>query len=102
MGGAEKLLGAGDTLFLSGEMSKPRRIQAPYVSESEVKKVVAHIAKNSAGQLTNEIDFSENAGKVGSGMDAIFSSMADEDEDEQPASNAAVSEIPKNIFFMIE
>ena len=75
-GGAEKLLGAGDMLFLSGEMSKPRRIQAPYVSESELKKVVAHIAKNSEGQLASEIDFSENAGKVGSGMDAIFSSMA--------------------------
>src|SRR3990167_1450122 len=31
-GGAEKLLGAGDMLFLSGEMSKPRRIQAPFIS----------------------------------------------------------------------
>ncbi|MDZ4227260.1 MAG: DNA translocase FtsK, partial [Patescibacteria group bacterium] len=29
MGGAEKLLGGGDMLFLSGEMSKPRRIQTP-------------------------------------------------------------------------
>src|SRR5665213_3822570 len=44
-GGAEQLLGAGDMLFLSGEMSKPRRIQAPYLSESEVKKVVAFIVK---------------------------------------------------------
>jgi len=38
-GGAEKLLGAGDMLFLSGEMSKPLRIQAPFISEIEVKKV---------------------------------------------------------------
>jgi len=85
MGGAEKLLGAGDMLFLSGEMSKPYRIQAPYISEDEVKKVVAHLIKHSAGTLTDEIDFND-AGKVGSGTDAIFSSMigegSDEDDDE--------------------
>lgn len=79
--GAEKLLGAGDMLFLSGEMSKPRRIQAPYISESEVKHVVAHIAKNSEGTLGSEIDFGE-AAKVGSGTDAIFASMGDEEEDD--------------------
>jgi len=59
MGGAEKLLGAGDMLFLSGEMSKPRRIQSPYVAEHEVKQVVKHIAVNHAHELTSEIDFSE-------------------------------------------
>jgi DNA segregation ATPase FtsK/SpoIIIE-like protein len=60
-------------LFLSGEMSKPRRIQAPYISEDEVKKVVAFIAKSNEGQLPSEIDFSET--KPGGGTDAIFSSM---------------------------
>jgi len=81
MGGAEKLLGAGDMLFLSGEMSKPRRIQAPLISESEVKKVVAWIARESEGQIPSEIDFTE---KVGSGTDAIFSSMTEEsDEDDE-------------------
>lgn len=44
-GGAEKLLGAGDMLFLSGEMSKPIRLQSAYISEGEVKKVTAHLAK---------------------------------------------------------
>ena len=84
MGGAEKLLGSGDMLFLSGEMSKPRRIQAAYISESEVKKVVAHVAKHGEGKLTNEIDF-ESAGKIGSGTDSVFSSMSnggDEEDDE--------------------
>src|SRR4029077_20844398 len=82
MGGAEKLLGSGDMLFLSGEMSKPRRIQAPFISEEEVKKVVAFIAKNSEGELPSEIDFSESANRAN---DPIFSSMAmesDEEEDE--------------------
>lgn len=37
--GAEKLLGFGDMLFLSAEVSKPKRIQGAYVSEKEVKRV---------------------------------------------------------------
>ena len=41
--GAEKLLGAGDLLFVSADTSKPRRIQGAYVSEKEVKKVVDYI-----------------------------------------------------------
>jgi DNA segregation ATPase FtsK/SpoIIIE, S-DNA-T family len=41
--GAEKLLGAGDLLFISAESSRPRRIQGAYVSEKEVKKVVDYI-----------------------------------------------------------
>ncbi|HTR18438.1 MAG TPA: DNA translocase FtsK [Candidatus Paceibacterota bacterium] len=81
-GGAEKLLGAGDMLFLSGEMSKPRRIQAPYLSESEVKKVVAWIAKNAEGTLPSEIDFTDS-GKIGGGLDTVFSSMADEEEEDE-------------------
>lgn len=41
--GAEKLLGAGDMLFLSAEVTKPRRIQGVYASDKEVKKVVKFI-----------------------------------------------------------
>jgi DNA segregation ATPase FtsK/SpoIIIE, S-DNA-T family len=37
--GAEKLLGMGDMLFLSSKSSKITRVQGPYVSEAEVKKV---------------------------------------------------------------
>jgi len=84
MGGAEKLLGAGDMLFLSGEMSKPRRLQASYISEEEVKRVVAHIAKQSEGQLPSEINFDETTQRSN---DPIFSSMGDaleasDDDDE--------------------
>jgi S-DNA-T family DNA segregation ATPase FtsK/SpoIIIE len=38
MAGAEKLLGSGDMLYLSGEMSKPNRLQSAFISEDEVKK----------------------------------------------------------------
>ena len=44
MAGAEKLLGHGDMLYLAGDTGKPRRIQGPYISEQEVKKVVNYIA----------------------------------------------------------
>lgn len=78
--GAEKLLGAGDMLYLSGERSKPSRLQSAYISESEVKKVVKYLVDNYADELTDEINFStENTSS------AIFSSIIDsdgEDEDE--------------------
>lgn len=38
--GAEKLLGRGDMLLLTAEMSKPKRLQGSYVSEEEIRRVV--------------------------------------------------------------
>ncbi len=80
-GGAEKLLGAGDMLFLSGEMSKPRRIQAPFISEDEVKRVVAYIIKTSDGEIPSEIDFTDK--NMGGGPDPIFSASLDDSEDDE-------------------
>lgn len=45
MSGAEKLLGKGDMLFLSGDTAKPERIQGPFISEKEVKRVVKYLAE---------------------------------------------------------
>lgn len=44
--GAEKLLGRGDLLYLSSGVGKPKRIQAAYISEKEIKKVVSWIKEN--------------------------------------------------------
>ena len=44
--GAEKLIGAGDMLFLSSKSNKITRIQGPYISENEVKRVVDWVAEN--------------------------------------------------------
>ena len=41
--GAEKLLGNGDMLYMSGDTSKPRRIQGAFVSETEVRKVTQYL-----------------------------------------------------------
>ena len=62
MAGAEKLLGLGDMLFVSAEVSKPRRIQSAFVSEKEVKRVINWIkssfakipSKESIGELMGE------------------------------------------------
>ena len=54
--GAEKLLGAGDMLYISGEMSKPIRLQSPFISETEVKKVVDYLVKNSEDEIPTDIN----------------------------------------------
>ena len=41
-GGAERLVGRGDLLLLTASSSIPRRLQAPWVSEDEVRAIVAH------------------------------------------------------------
>jgi DNA segregation ATPase FtsK/SpoIIIE, S-DNA-T family len=61
--GAEKLLGAGDMLYISGEMSKPIRLQSPFISETEVKKVVEYLVKNSGDELPTEIDMTADNSK---------------------------------------
>jgi len=43
--GAESLLGAGDMLFISSQLSKPKRVQGVYVLSKEVKKVVSFYKK---------------------------------------------------------
>jgi len=81
MGGAEKLLGAGDMLFLSGEMSKPVRVQAPFVSESEVKAVVKHIVKAYEEELPDEINL-EDVGKESVLFSSSVGASTGGDEDE--------------------
>ena len=44
--GAEKLLGRGDMLFLPPGTSKVTRIHGPYVSESEIERVVDYIKQH--------------------------------------------------------
>lgn len=41
--GAEKLLGRGDMLYISSELSKPRRLQGAFVSDEEIERVVTHL-----------------------------------------------------------
>jgi len=55
MPGAEKLLGKGDMLFLSGDTAKPRRIQGALVTENEVHDVVKFLKEQGdALEVNNE------------------------------------------------
>lgn len=46
--GAEKLLGRGDLLLVTADLSKPKRLQGSYISEQEIKKVADFIRKYNA------------------------------------------------------
>jgi len=66
MPGAERLLGKGDMLFLSGDSAKPRRVQGALVTESEVHDVVKFIKEQGAQlEVSNEqslqVDFNAPA-----------------------------------------
>jgi DNA segregation ATPase FtsK/SpoIIIE, S-DNA-T family len=54
--GAEKLLGRGDLLFVSAQISKPKRIQGSYVSSEEIRNVVKFIEKNNRIEKFGEED----------------------------------------------
>ncbi|MBU2566785.1 DNA translocase FtsK [Patescibacteria group bacterium] len=41
--GAEKLIGRGDMLFSTAELSSPRRIQGVYISDDEINRVVEYL-----------------------------------------------------------
>ena len=56
-GGAEKLLGAGDMLYSSGE-AQPERLQSAFISEPEVKKVVKYLADAYKDEISEEIALS--------------------------------------------
>ncbi|HPA25239.1 MAG TPA: DNA translocase FtsK 4TM domain-containing protein [bacterium] len=44
--GADKLLGRGDMLFISADLSKPKRIQGAYLSDKEIDNVVSYLKTN--------------------------------------------------------
>ncbi len=80
-GGAEKLLGAGDMLYLSGEMSKPVRLQSAFVSEKEIKKVVSYLTKE-YGDLSSDITFATSASDDKSSLFDSVEEDSREDGDE--------------------
>lgn len=46
MPGAELLLGRGEALFTSAETARPKRLQAPFVSDEEIEKIVEAVKDN--------------------------------------------------------
>ena len=71
--GAERLIGKGDMLMLAASSSHPQRLQAPWVSEEEVRKVVGHWLRQ--GNADFATDFEQGVSKAAR-------ALAQEDEDE--------------------
>jgi S-DNA-T family DNA segregation ATPase FtsK/SpoIIIE len=70
-GGADKLIGHGDMLFLHANSSKARRIQGAWVNEKEVSAVVAHARRQGEpayieGVTVEEVSTSTGGGAGGS------------------------------------
>lgn len=69
-GGADKLLGRGDMLFLDSTASVLKRIHGAYVSDEQIEKVVSHIRSQ---QAVEYLDISEDA--------SLDSDVSPEDEE---------------------
>lgn len=78
--GAEKLLGAGDMLFMSGDMSKPSRVQSAFISETELKKMTEYLITHYEGQGGLPIDMSPEA--VMDKNSTFEASLEDEGQDD--------------------
>jgi S-DNA-T family DNA segregation ATPase FtsK/SpoIIIE len=67
--GAERLIGKGDMLLLTASSSVARRIQGPWVAESEVRTVVAHWQRQRSAEYVVGIAGDENSARGGEGLD---------------------------------
>lgn len=98
--GAEKLLGHGDLLFLSAELSKPKRIQGSYITEEELKSVVDFIKTNNKVEMPAESpegDGEENIDKAGpitpAGFDHFINASGESDEEEDDLLDEALATV---------
>ena len=73
--GAERLIGKGDMLLLTASSNIPRRLQAPWVSEDDVRKVVAHW--HAQGGTTEPVVGIENIEELPGGIEGV-----DDDDDD--------------------
>lgn len=76
--GAEKLLGAGDMLYSSGEMAQPQRVQSAFISENEVKSIANYLKTRYKDELPDGLNLGD--GSISSDK-SIFSSSLDDDSE---------------------
>jgi DNA segregation ATPase FtsK/SpoIIIE, S-DNA-T family len=77
--GAEKLVGKGDMLLLPGNSNVSQRIQGSFVSEEEVRKVVAHWRRQAPEvEYVSGVEGEDDA----AGGHSFFGTSSDGDDDE--------------------
>jgi len=86
-GGAEKLLGAGDMLWSSGD-AQPERLQSAFISEPEVKKVVKYLADQYRDEIIGEISLSQ--GSISADKSIFESTLDDKDNDDEMYEEARI------------
>ncbi|HEU4488746.1 MAG TPA: DNA translocase FtsK, partial [Actinomycetota bacterium] len=67
-GGADKLVGRGDMLFLHANASKPARIQGSWVQEKEIAAVVGHVRRQAEPAYDEAITEQEPSSAIGEGF----------------------------------
>jgi len=73
--GAERLIGQGDMLLAMASSNVPRRIQGAWVSEDEVRKVVAHWRRQATPQYVEGVEGDDN-------LPGTSSRLYDDDDDD--------------------
>jgi S-DNA-T family DNA segregation ATPase FtsK/SpoIIIE len=66
-GGADKLIGHGDMLFLHANSSKPQRIQGAWVTEKEIAAVVGHCRRMAQPNYVEGVTAEEPSGLASPG-----------------------------------
>jgi S-DNA-T family DNA segregation ATPase FtsK/SpoIIIE len=79
--GAEKLVGKGDMLLLPGNTNVAQRVQGSWVTEEEVRTVVAHWRRQ-APEVVYVSGIDGEAGASGSGSGLVGGTTGDEDDDD--------------------
>ncbi len=81
-GGAEKLLGMGDMLYLPLGASKPIRVQGTYVKDSEIANIIEFIKKDYTATYNEEMISSMEQIASATSKGSSSSSNGDEQKDE--------------------
>jgi len=76
-GGAEQLLGMGDMLFMAPG-GRIQRVHGPFVSDEEVREVVAHIRAQGSPQYLETVTEGGDDDGEGDGTGELFGSSGDE------------------------
>jgi S-DNA-T family DNA segregation ATPase FtsK/SpoIIIE len=84
-GGADKLVGHGDMLYLPGGTSKPRRVQGAFITEKEVEAVVAYCKAQQQASY-----------QPGVVAEARAAAGEDDDGDEDPLLNEAMGYVVRS------